>query len=74
MLVTNPTISNPRADGFSLYMNFVGDNILKNMMPKSKMIRSTIHKITPKSHMGVPAITENGGQEVMATFSKNKYQ
>ena len=48
MLVNNPTISNPRADGFSLYMNFVGDNILKSLVPKPKMIRSTIHKVMPK--------------------------
>lgn len=49
MIVNNPSVSNPRADGFSLYMNFVGDNILKSIIPKTKMIKSTIHKITPKN-------------------------
>lgn len=24
----------PRADGFSLYMNFVGDKVLRNFFPK----------------------------------------
>ena len=65
MLVTNPTLSNPRADGFSLYMNFVGDNILKNIIPKAKMMRGTIHKMMPK---GLVAPDENNG-----TFSKTKY-
>lgn len=30
---SNPT-NWPRADSFSLYMNLVADNILKNMLPK----------------------------------------
>lgn len=70
MIASNPSISNPRADGFSLYMNFVGDNILKSVIPKlyikSKMVKSTVHKILPKS-----ATVENPDN---ATFSKNKYQ
>lgn len=49
MVANNPSINNPRADGFSLYMNYVGDNILKNILPKSKMIKNTIHKVMPKS-------------------------
>lgn len=28
---------NPRADSFSLYMNFVGDVLLKNLLPKTKL-------------------------------------
>ena len=44
-------VNNPRADGFSLYMNYVGDTILKNIIPKAKMIKSTIHKIMPKTQM-----------------------
>jgi hypothetical protein len=34
MVVSNPNMQNPRADSFSLYMNFVGDMILKNLLPK----------------------------------------
>ena len=49
MLANNPTVKNPRADGFSLYMNYVGDQILKGVLPKTKMIKSTIHKVAPKS-------------------------
>jgi hypothetical protein len=34
---------NPRADSFSLYLNFVADTILKNILPKSK-IENKLHK------------------------------
>lgn len=35
---TQATIKgNPRADSFSLYLNFVADTILKNLLPKSKL-------------------------------------
>jgi hypothetical protein len=34
MVVSNPNMQNPRADSFSLYMNFVGDMLLKSLLPK----------------------------------------
>ena len=34
---------NPRADSFSLYLNFVADTILKNILPKSKL-ENKLHK------------------------------
>jgi hypothetical protein len=34
MISTVPNKNNPRADSFSLYMNFVGDTILKGVLPK----------------------------------------
>jgi hypothetical protein len=34
---------NPRADSFSLYLNFVADTILKNILPKNK-IENKLHK------------------------------
>jgi len=34
---------NPRADSFSLYLNFVADNILKSILPKSKL-DNKLHK------------------------------
>ena len=34
---------NPRADSFSLYMNFVGDVLLKNLLPKTKLALITQH-------------------------------
>lgn len=34
---------NPRADSFSLYLNFVADTILKNILPKSKL-DNKLHK------------------------------
>lgn len=68
MMVTNPTVSNPRADGFSLYMNFVGDSILKSVVPKSKVLKSTIHKMFPKAVANGENSADNNG-----TFSKAKY-
>jgi hypothetical protein len=38
--------SNPRADGFSLYMNIVADILLKNILPKDK-IKCMSHKVYP---------------------------
>jgi hypothetical protein len=69
MIATDPTVSNPRADGFSLYMNFVGDNILKSIVPKSKVLKSTIHKMFPKI-----AATGDSQNDNMGNFSKAKYQ
>jgi len=36
-------MKNPRADSFSLYMNIVGDIILKNMLPKTKIALALSH-------------------------------
>jgi hypothetical protein len=38
----NP-FKNPRADSFSLYMNIVGDILLKNLLPKKKILASLNH-------------------------------
>lgn len=37
MIIHDPSKSNPRADSFSLYLNFVADKILSNILPKSKL-------------------------------------
>ena len=37
---------NPRADGFSLYFNIVGDILLKNLLPKDKK-KALGHKYYP---------------------------
>lgn len=34
-------LKNPRADSFSLYINIVGDMILKNLLPKAKLALMT---------------------------------
>lgn len=39
----NP-FKNPRADSFSLYMNIVGDLILKSLLPKTKLAIITAHQ------------------------------
>jgi len=38
----NP-FKNPRADSFSLYMNVVGDILLKNLLPKKKITANNNH-------------------------------
>ena len=43
-IVSNPTNLNPRADSFSLYTNFVGDQILKGILPKSVNLKLS-HKV-----------------------------
>ena len=40
---------NPRADSFSLYMNHVGNTMLQNILPKSKLDHQT-HKIVRAGH------------------------
>ena len=38
----------PRANGFSLYMNIIGDILVKNILPKDKkIVKLTTHKIFP---------------------------
>jgi hypothetical protein len=43
MILPDPSKSNPRADSFSLYLNFVADKILQNLLPKSKL-DNKLHK------------------------------
>ena len=76
MMANNPNMKNPRADGFSLYMNFVADTILKTLLPKSKMIKNSIHKIMPKTQSIADAPPPNGGDHtaVPSNFSKKQYQ
>lgn len=47
MTACDPKLPNPRADSFSLYMNYVGDMILKGLLPKVKLVKNTLHKIMP---------------------------
>jgi hypothetical protein len=73
MMANNPNMNNPRADGFSLYMNFVGDTILKTLLPKSKMIKNSIHKIMPKTQSIADAPPPNGDHANPSNFSKKQY-
>ena len=43
MVLKDPNKANPRADSFSLYLHFVADTILKNVLPKSKL-DNKLHK------------------------------
>lgn len=43
MILPDSSKSNPRADSFSLYLNFVADKILTNILPKSKL-DNKLHK------------------------------
>ena len=42
-----PKTMNPRADGFSLYMNIVSEMIIKNILPKEVRLKGAAHKIYP---------------------------
>ena len=42
---------NPRADSFSLYMNTIGEVILKNLLPKSKFMRIRSHKDASNAYL-----------------------
>ena len=37
MIIPDSNKVNPRADSFSLYLNYVGDKILTGLLPKSKL-------------------------------------
>jgi hypothetical protein len=36
--------NNPRADGFAIYLNMVGDQIWRNILPKNKFAKDVVHK------------------------------
>lgn len=57
-IVKDPNLSNPRADSFSLYMNYVGDMILRNILPKQKVIKNTVHKMLPINRESALAMTD----------------
>ena len=43
MVIPDSKKVNPRADSYSLYLNFVADRILQNILPKSKL-DNKLHK------------------------------
>lgn len=43
MILPDASKTNPRADSFSLYLNFVADKILQNVLPKGKL-DNKLHK------------------------------
>jgi hypothetical protein len=45
MIIPDSGKSNPRADSFSLYLNFVANQMLSNLLPKSK-IDNKLQKIS----------------------------
>jgi hypothetical protein len=56
---------NPRADSFSLYMNIVGDILLKNLLPKDKkIVKSIAHKIFPMLSQGSHALDQLSGNKL----------
>jgi hypothetical protein len=36
-IIPDPEKANPRADSFSLYLNFVANTVLQNLLPKTKI-------------------------------------
>jgi len=43
MIIPDGGKANPRADSFTLYLNFVADKILQNVLPKNKL-DNKLHK------------------------------
>ena len=46
--------NNPRADGYSLYTNIVGDILLKNILPKESKLKGMSHKTYPIQKVSAP--------------------
>lgn len=44
MIIPEAGKPNPRSDSFTLYLNYVGDTILKNLLPKNRL-DSKLHKL-----------------------------
>jgi len=51
----------------------VGDTILKTLLPKSKMIKNSIHKIMPKTKSIADAPPPNGDHGNTSNLSKKQY-
>ena len=54
MIVGEAGKSNPRADGFSLYSNFVANTMLSNLLPKSRL-DNKLHKTSRPDRKGIVA-------------------
>jgi len=54
MIIPDSGKPNPRADSFSLYMNYVADTMLRNLLPKSKL-DNKLHKTMRAARQVVPA-------------------
>jgi hypothetical protein len=53
MIIPNAGKANPRADSFSLYLHFVADRILQNILPKSKL-DTKLHKAIREKKFATP--------------------
>jgi hypothetical protein len=51
MVIPDSGKTNPRADSFSLYLNFVANQMLTNLLPKSKL-ESKLQKISRGEKLG----------------------
>lgn len=66
MIASDPKISNPRADSFSLYMGYVGDMILRGLLPKARLMKNTVHRMLPQAQ------TENQTKKGHVTQTNKK--
>jgi hypothetical protein len=57
MVIPDSNKLNPRADSFSLYLNYVADKILNNLLPKSKL-DSKLHITNRGSKILKPILEE----------------
>ena len=70
MVIADKNKPNPRADSYSLYLNFVAKTILDNMLPKSKMY-SKLQKTTRNSK-GTVAIKQGDSSATQVRTIINK--
>ena len=63
MVIPDSHKLNPRADSFSLYLNYVADKVLSNLLPKSKL-EGKLHK-TVKDRKAWDLITVSKDKFVM---------
>ena len=75
MVIPDSTKANPRADSYSLYMNYVADKILQNILPKSKL-ESRFHRIKRDKGAGTAGAQAKAlkcGTGVVGGYSPSKH-
>jgi len=72
MVIADKNKPNPRADSYSLYLNFVAKTILDGMLPKSKML-SKLQKTFRNSKGTVPAVKMDTSTVVRTVINKDGF-
>jgi hypothetical protein len=65
MVIADKNKANPRADSYSLYLNWVAKTVLDNILPKSKLL-SKLQK-TIRNPKGIKPQFNKDGKEIVRT-------